>query len=70
MTALSQLWASEHNRKQVAAVARSGPRLANLNLDTGRPAEAGEYLPATPSYSGDMPWTISLACPTRFVVTC
>ena len=43
--------ASEQYRKQVAAVARGRSRLANLNLDTGRPAEAGEYSPADKAYA-------------------
>mgnify|MGYP001185099039 CR=1 FL=1 len=32
-------------------MALSGPRLANLNLDTGRPAEAGEYSLADKAYA-------------------
>ena len=43
--------ASEQYRREVSAVAGGGVRLVNLNLDTGRPARAGEYSPADQAYA-------------------
>jgi hypothetical protein len=43
--------ASEQYRREVSAVAVGGVRLVNLNLDTGRPARAGEYSPADQAYA-------------------
>jgi hypothetical protein len=42
--------ASEQYLKAVAAVGDGRASLANLTLDTGRPARAGEYSPADKAY--------------------
>ena len=43
--------ASDKYRKDAAATARGGLKLANLNFDTGRPSRPGEYPPADKAYA-------------------